>query len=57
MNSETSHAFDGNDKLASAASRVDRMLAELTAIADFNATPEDHHPFPTVLSASTKSLK
>nr|CRZ24569.1 BMA-ACY-3 [Brugia malayi] len=56
MTSDTSRIFDGNDKLAAAASRVDRMLAELTAIADFNPTPEDH-PFPTALSTSTKSLR
>ncbi|MCP9258934.1 Adenylate/guanylate cyclase catalytic domain protein [Dirofilaria immitis] len=59
ITSNTSRAFDGidgNDKLAAAASRVDRMLAELTAIADFDPTPEDH-PFPTALSASTKSLR
>ncbi|CAG9539708.1 unnamed protein product [Cercopithifilaria johnstoni] len=56
MTSDTSRVFDGNDKLAAAASRVDRMLAELTAIADFNSTSEDH-PFPTALSNSTKSLR
>ncbi|VDK89321.1 unnamed protein product [Onchocerca ochengi] len=59
ITSDTSQAFDGidgNDKLAAAASRVDRMLAELTAIANFDPPPEDH-PFPTALSTSTKSLR
>uniref|UniRef100_A0A0R3S6Z3 adenylate cyclase n=1 Tax=Elaeophora elaphi TaxID=1147741 RepID=A0A0R3S6Z3_9BILA len=56
ITSDTSRVIDGNDKLAAAASRVDRMLAELTAIADFDPTPENH-AFPTALSTSMKSLR
>ncbi|EJD74574.1 hypothetical protein LOAG_18123 [Loa loa] len=56
MTSDKSRVFDENDKLAAAASRVDRMLAELTAIANIDPTPEDH-PFPTALSTSTRSLR
>ncbi|VDM97681.1 unnamed protein product [Thelazia callipaeda] len=48
--------IDGSDKLAAAASRVDQMLAELTAIADLDQALEDR-PFPMLLSNSTKSLR
>lgn len=55
----SSRVFDGiegDDKLAAAASRVDRMLAELTTLANLDLRLEDH-PFPTALSTSTRSLR
>lgn len=57
MTSETGRSYtDGTERLAAAASRVDRMLEELNAVADLDSKPECH-PFPTALSTSTRSLR
>lgn len=55
--SETSASYlEGAERLAAAASRVDRMLEELTAVANMDGKLECR-PFPTALSASTRSLR
>ncbi|VDM44890.1 unnamed protein product [Toxocara canis] len=57
ITSEASASYlEGAERLAAAASRVDRMLEELTAVANFDAKLECR-PFPTALSASTRSLR
>lgn len=56
INCSLSSMQDCSDKLTAAANHVDKMLAELTAIADLDLRFEQH-PFPTALSTSTKSLR